>query len=144
MNLATPLWQWGSYYEQLLRLIRNRSAQSEYAESSRALNYYWGLSAGVVELRCTDKLPPPAVKLAELMQNSIRAGLCEPFRGPLYAQEGKVLGAGLSLTPGQIINMDYLMENVVGAIPAYDELTELGKATVDAMGVGKASGDGKR
>ena len=144
VNLATPLWQWGTYYEQLLRRIQNRSVQSEYAESGRALNYYWGLSAGVVELRCADRLPPPAVKLKELLENSIRAGICEPFRGPLYTQTGKLLDAGRSLTPEQIINMDYLMENVSGGIPAYGELTELGRATVDTMGVAGASEEGKR
>ena len=142
INLATPLWQWGTYYEQLLRQFRSHSVQSEYKESRRALNYYWGLSAGVVDLRCTDKLPPAAVKLAELLKSSIRDGLCEPFRGPLYSQDGKVLEDGGSLTPEQIINMDYLMENVVGRIPAYDELSELGKATVDMVGIRKAAKDG--
>lgn len=141
VNLATPLWQWGSYYEQLLRLVRNRSVQSEYTESSRALNYYWGLSAGVVELRVSDKLPPATRKMAEILASSIRAGLCNPFRGPLYAQGGKVLATDGILTPGQIIGMDYLAENVVGRIPAYEELTELGKATVDMVGVLKPSGD---
>ena len=37
----------------------------------------------------------------------------------------------------QIIGMDWLNENVVGAIPAYDELSEIGKATVDMVGVEK-------
>ncbi len=141
INLATPLWQWGSYYEQLLRLIQNHAAQTEYTESSRALNYYWGLSAGVVELRCSDKIPPSTRKMAELLARSIRAGICEPFRGPLYGQRGIVLEADRTLTPEQIINMDYLAENVVGEIPVYDELTELGKATVDSVGVGRASKD---
>ena len=34
--------------------------------------------------------------------------------------------------------MDYLVENVVGDIPAYDELTYMGKATVDVVGVEKS------
>ena len=136
LNLATPLWQWGSYYEQLLRLIRNRSIQSDYAESSRALNYYWGLSAGVVELRCSDELPPSVKKLASALQAGLCSGLCEPFRGPIYSQSGRVLlGEGRSLTPEQIIGMDFLTENVEGRIPDYEELTELGKATADMMGV---------
>lgn len=141
VNLATPLWQWGTYYERLLRLVQSRSAQTEYAESHRALNYYWGLSAGVVELRCSDKLPPAVMRLVEILQESIRAGACDPFRGPLYAQEGKVLDADNTLRPEQIINMEYLMENVVGAIPAYDQLSDLGKATVDTVGVGRATPD---
>ena len=59
----------------------------------------------------------------------------------LAPQEGMVLDAGRSLTPEQIINMDYLMENVVGAVPCYEELSELGKATVDMAGIWKASRD---
>lgn len=136
LNLATPLWQWGSYYEQLLRLTRSRSIQSEYAESSRALNYYWGLSAGVVELRCSDELPPSVKKLASALQAGICSGLCEPFRGPIYTQTGqRLVEEGRGLTPEQIIGMDYLAENVEGRIPDYDELTEVGKATADMMGV---------
>ena len=141
VNLATPLWQWGSYYEQLLRQLRDHSLQSEYSGSRRALNYYWGISAGVAELRLSDRLPPSARKMAELLQNSIRAGLCDPFRGPLYSQDGKVLEEGQFLTAEQIIRMDWLAENVDGRIPAYDELTELGKATADAMGVSAVYGD---
>ena len=37
--------------------------------------------------------------------------------------------------------MDWLAENVVGRIPSYDELTELGKATADAMGVSAVHAD---
>ena len=140
VNLAMPIWKWGTYYEAILRRIQDKTFQSEYTESRKALNYYWGLSAGVVELRCTEKVPPSTRKMAELLQNSIRAGLCDPFRGPLYAQDGRVIeGEDHILTPEQIINMDWLAENVEGVIPVYDELTEMGKATVDQVGVGRST-----
>ena len=141
VNLATPLWQWGTYYEEILRRIRNHAIQSEYTESSKAMNYYWGLSAGVVDLRCSEKVPHATVKMAELLKNSICAGICNPFRGPLYTQGGKVLENNDLLTPAEIINMDYLMENVVGEIPQYEELSEVGKATVDLVGVEPATKD---
>ena len=141
-NLATPLWQWGSYYEQLLRMVQSNSEKSNYKGSSKALNYYWGLASGVVELRCSEQLSPEAVRLSDILQKSIRAGLCDPFQGPLDSQTGPVLSEGESLTPDQILKMDWLASNVVGSIPRYDELTELGKATVDMMGVGKASSGG--
>ena len=137
--LAAPVWQWGVYYEAMLRLIRDKSFQAEYEESGKALNYYWGMSAGVVALHCTDKVPPSTQKLAELLQNSIRADLYYPFRGKLYAQGGKVLDG--DLTPEQIIGMDWLAENIVGSIPDYDQLSEIGKATVDMVGVEAASKD---
>ena len=135
VNLATPLWQWGTYYQEILRRIRDHSVQAEYGESNKALNYYWGLSAGVVDLRCSDKVPPATKKMAELLKNSIRTGVCNPFQGPLYTQSGRVLENDGLLTPAQIISMDYLLENVVGRIPQYSELSEVGKATVEQVGV---------
>ena len=143
VNLATPLWQWGSYYEEILRRVRSHSEGAEYRESGRALNYYWGMSAGVVGLQCSDRLPPATRRLAALLQESIRSGACNPFLGPLYTQSGRVLENDALLTPEQIINMDYLMENVVGEFPRYEELSALGKATVDMVGVAPATKDGK-
>ena len=35
----------------------------------------------------------------------------------------------------QIIGMDYLVENVIGSIPAYGELSPIGQSTVDMAGV---------
>ena len=141
VNLATPLWQWGTYYEEMLRRVRNHAIQSEYTESGKAMNYYWGLTAGVVDLRCSDRVPPATAKMAQLLKDSIRAGICNPFHGPLYTRSGQVLENDQLLTPAEIISMDYLMENVVGEIPQYEELSDMGKATVDMVGVEPATKD---
>ncbi len=143
VRLATPLWQWGTYYEEILRRVRSLSEKEEYSGSSKALNYYWGMSAGVVGLQCSEHVPLATRKLAAILQESIRSGQCNPFRGPLYTQSGKILENDELLTPEQIINMDYLMENVEGEIPHYDELTDTGKATVDVVGVAPASKEKK-
>ena len=136
VNLAMPVWRWGVYYEELLRRIRNKSFQSEYQESRKALNYYWGMSAGVVELCCSDKLPDSAQKLAAILRDGICSGNCHPFRGPLYAQGGRqIIGASDTLSTEDIINMDWLVDNIVGSIPTYDELSEAAKATVGIVGV---------
>ena len=37
-----------------------------------------------------------------------------------------------------VIAMDYLVENVEGRIPEYEELSSTGKATVETVGVEKA------
>ena len=56
--------------------------------------------------------------------------------GPLFNQDKKqVIGEEQSLTFEQIISMDWLVENVVGSLPAYEELDEMGKATADVVGV---------
>ena len=134
-KMVRPLWQWGTYYEELLRRVKNRSAQAEYQQSGKALSYYWGLSAGVVDLMCSDRLPDPVKKMVDILKKSICAGLCNPFQGPLYTQNGQTLQNDQILTPEQIINMDYLVENVEGIIPQYDTLSDVAKATVDLVGV---------
>lgn len=135
-GLAMPVWRWGAYYEAMLRQIRGKSFQAEYAGSNKAVNYYWGLSAGVVEVLLSEKLPDGAKKLAALLRDGICAGSCDPFRGPLTAQDGTRMAAGdQRLSPEQIMNMDWLVENVEGAIPSYDELDDVGRATVGIMGV---------
>ena len=137
VNLATPQWRWGRYYESLIKQIRNRSFDTAYTESGKALNYYWGMSAGVVELKCSEKLPDSTRRLADLLRDSICSGFCDPFRGPLYAQNGRLVEEHIT-DPEFIISMDWLNENIVGEIPVYTELDETGKATVDIVGVGHA------
>lgn len=136
VNLAMPMWRWGAYYEAILRQIRDKTFQSEYKESSKALNYYWGMSAGVISLYCSDKLPDSSRKLAAVLKSGICAGTCNPFQGPLFAQGGRTIArSSESLAPEQIINMDWLAENISGSIPAYQELTQTGKETVSIVGV---------
>ena len=136
VHLVKPIWQWGAYYEAMIRRIYDKSLQSEYAQSSKALNYYWGMSAGVIDVQCSDRVPEGTRRLVELLQRGIRAGACNPFCGPLYTQDGRVIdGEDHLLSPEQIIGMDWLVENVDGEIPRYGELSETGKATVDMVGV---------
>ena len=133
--LARPVWKWGKYYEAMIRMIRDGSFKTEYEGSSRALNYYWGLSAGVVDLECFNVLPESVRRLAAMLRDSICSGV-EPFRGPLFDQDGtEIIGDEQTLSLEQIIQMDWLVENVVGAIPKYEELDETGKATADVVGV---------
>ena len=137
VNLAVPVWQWGRYYEMILRRILNRTFQSEYAESTKALNYYWGMAEGVVELRCSQRLPEGTRRLADFLRRSICSGVCKPFQGPLRTQDGRIVpteGEG-DLSAEQIVSMDYLAQSVVGALPDYEQLSREAQDTVDRMGV---------
>ena len=135
VNLAMPLWHWGKYYERLIRSMMNKTFQSEYAASHKALNYYWGMSAGVVELICSNHLPQGVKKMVNILQTSICNGSCKPFQGPIYIQGGECKeGTESVLSLQQIIDMDWLVENIEGTIPEYEELSEEGKATVKSAG----------
>ena len=134
-NLAMPLWNWGVYYEKLIRSIMNKSFQTERESSRKALNYYWGMSAGVVELICSKRVPESVKKLTGILQDAICDGSFKPFQGKMYNQEGEcVEGAERSFTLQQVIDIDWLLENIEGAIPEYEDLSEEGKETVKSAG----------
>ena len=134
--LAAPRWRWDVYYETILRRLRDNTVREEYEHSSRALNYYWGMSAGVIDLEWTDALPRGTRRLADYLRDSIARSVCNPFLAPLHAQDGRLIGEHQrSLSIEQIIGMDYLVDNVDGRIPVYDELSPLAQSTVDAAGV---------
>lgn len=140
-SLAVPVWNWGVYYETLIRRIRDKSFFAESSASAKALNYYWGMTSGVVDIKLSDALPDGAMRLAWVLRDAIRAGACDPFRGPLYAQSHKLRYAvGETLTVERIMNMDWLNENICGQLPSYGELDDTGKATVGIAGV-KASSE---
>ena len=134
--LVDSVWCWGRYYEEILSRIFDKSLQAEYNKSDKALNYYWGMSTGVVDVWCRDTLQAPSRRLVDFLKESIKHNICIPFLTPLTLQSGEVIGEEQkSLTLDQIINMDYLVDNVIGDIPKYEELSPMGKATVDTAGV---------
>ncbi len=135
-HLAMPLWNWGEFYTKILRSIFDGTwRQAETQPGAHAVNYWWGLSAGVVDVLCSHSLPQGTLRLAELLKNAIAQGLFEPFSGPLYSQQGPVQQAGGALAPQTVITMDWLCSNIVGRIPAYDELIDEAKPMVRLQGV---------
>ena len=137
--LAVPVWKWGVYYEKILRSMLDKTIKSEYINTARALNYYWGMSAGVVDIEYAPALPLASRRYADFFRSSLISGAGKPFLTPFYSQSGEIIGARQNeLNLEQIINMDYLVDNVIGSIPTYDELSAMGKATVDAVGVWQA------
>jgi len=135
-TLALPVWHWGVYYEQIIRSVLDKT----FADSGekKAKNYWWGMSAGVVEVICSEKLPGSVRKLARLISSAIRAGEFHPFDGILKSQTGLIHWSEDDIaTPEEILTMDWLAENVVGQLPSYRQLSWEGKATVDVVGLEK-------
>lgn len=138
-TLAMPVWHWGPYYEYIIRSVLNRTFLQD-GEKNKAQNYWWGMSSGVVDVICSERLPGSVHKLARLIRSSIQSGEFHPFDGVLKSQNGVIHGdEGDSATPEEIITMDWLAENVVGELPSYQQLSYEGKATVDVVGVEKVA-----
>ncbi|MBQ6734397.1 MAG: BMP family ABC transporter substrate-binding protein [Lachnospiraceae bacterium] len=137
-NLAMPVWDWGVFYEMLLRRILSGQERMAQDKSHKALNYYYGMSAGAVSLQLSDALPEAVKRLARVLEKSVREGICDPFRGRITAQNGSVLAeAHASLPLEEIIDMRQLVSNVEGHIPAVEELSKSARALM-----AEASGGG--
>ncbi len=136
-NLAMPLWHWGKFYERLIRTIMDGAWKyDESADSVKAINYWWGMSADVVDVIYSQSLPIGTKRLVNLLKKTIHMEEFNPFAGILYSQQGMVQGdPDKSLSAQEIINMDWLAENVIGSIPRPVEMQEAAKPVVDQQGL---------
>ncbi len=141
-NLAMPLYHWGKFYEQLIRSIMDGTWKyDENPSSVKAINYWWGMSEGVIDVIFSKRLPIGTKRLVELLRATINSGEFNPFSGILYSQTGVVQDdAGRSMTPEEIMSIDWLAENVIGTIPTTDELTKQAEPVIKQQGVIKKEG----
>lgn len=124
--LAKPVWNWGSLYEDLVRSVligawKNDANQNE----TQALNYYWGMSSGAIDVELAPGLPGSVKKLVRLVQDRMTLRKLDPFIDPwaVYTRGGEcIMEKGHSLTPDEIIKLDKLPANVRGRLPEVSEL----------------------
>jgi basic membrane lipoprotein Med (substrate-binding protein (PBP1-ABC) superfamily) len=135
-NLLMPLWNWGVFYEKMIRSILAGSYQSEGSGNVQALNYWWGMSAGVIDLICSKSVPIGVRRLSDHMKRDMKQGKMVPFYGEMYSQDGTLRNAkNQEMNPEDIMKMDYLLENVIGSIPSSTTLNDAAKSVVQIKGV---------
>ncbi len=141
-NLAMPLWHWGKFYEQIIWAIMDGSWKYDDDPSEKkAINYWWGMAEGVIDVVFSKYLPLGSKRLVELLKATISNEEFNPFSGVLYSQSGVVLkDTEESLSPEEIMTMDWLAENVVGTIPSKEELNEQAEPVIKQQGVKKKEG----
>lgn len=136
VNLATPIWHWGKFYERIIKNLCSGNTEADAQKGKKAVNYWWGMSADVIDVICSKDMPHGTYRLIEFLKNSIRAGAFHPFDGPIYAQGGVLrCEEGQTIGPEEIITMDWLAENVIGRIPELEELTEEARELVQLQGI---------
>jgi basic membrane lipoprotein Med (substrate-binding protein (PBP1-ABC) superfamily) len=137
-NAASPLWNWGQFYERIIRSLMTTPNNSPIVTENKALNYWWGLSSGTVDFVYNKDLDPGIIKLVEYFKRSIASGAFHPFEGYLESQDGVVQKEEWEIpSPEQIITMDYLASNVIGDIPEFEQLTDNAKRVVRLQGIKK-------
>lgn len=141
-NFAMPVWHWGIFYERLIQTIMQGTWKyDDDTTTMKAINYWWGMSAGVVDVICSQSLPIGTKRLVELLKSTIKNGEFNPFSGILYSQDGVIQDNPYqTLSPEAIVEMDWLADNVIGSIPTKEELEEESKPVVEQQGLTNKKG----
>ena len=136
-NMAMPVWNWGRFYEQMIRNVMNGSWKlDDEKDTTKGLNYWWGMSSGIVDVICSHRLPIGTSRLIALLKETICRGDFNPFSGIMYSQNGVVKGQSSdALTSEEIITMDWLAQNIVGSIPSQDDLDDPARDLAAVQGV---------
>ena len=135
--IISPVWNWGEMY---VRIVRNIFAggwdELDFKNSGKAVNYWWGISSGTVDIRLGENIPCGLVELAGILREGIASGSIHPFRRRLVDQLGEVRNDGQrDLSPEEILHMDWLCSCVEGSIPGYDELLPIARNIVTLQGI---------
>lgn len=133
--LASPCWVWGKFYEKVIRSILAGTWEKD-KHSPRALNYWWGMDSGVIDVELSENLPEGVATLAHLLRDALRQGKLDPFQRRIIAQDGSVKNDGSrSFTAEELLHMDWLCENVEGRIPEYEEIESFAQPMVRELGI---------
>ncbi|MCD6442600.1 MAG: BMP family ABC transporter substrate-binding protein [Thermotogae bacterium] len=111
MYLTAPIWNWGVYYERVVREVMNGTYKSE--------NYWGGMADGIVKLAPLSSAVPYNVrKMVRVFEEAIKRGEFHPFLGPVYDQEGKLrIKDGEIPSDSELLSMMWFVDNIVGTIP---------------------------
>ncbi|MBQ8261947.1 MAG: BMP family ABC transporter substrate-binding protein [Lachnospiraceae bacterium] len=136
-NLAMAVRHWGKLYEELLRSVMRGGYKNDDAISgTQALNYYWGMSADAVDVIYSRNLSAGGIRLLRTLREGIRSMEINPFTGPIYSQDGCCrCEDGQTLDMKDIVNIDWLAENIDGYMPELTELKEEAIELVKLQGV---------
>ena len=134
LPLAVPCWNWGEFYE---RVVRSLLDGTEGAVSpARAVNYWWGLDTGVLDIQFSPALPEGVRALGELLRADVIAGTADPFQRKIWDQAGTLRCDGNRiLPPEERMDMDWLCDIVDGRIPAFEELLPQSRELVRQLGL---------
>ncbi len=135
-RLAVPIWNWGKFYERIIRdFLQGNWDTVREAKEMPAINYWWGISSGIIDLIMSDELPKGITTLTNIVKGQMYVDYFNPFWGEFHKQDGTIAGKkDMSLTPEEIIRMDYLADGVIGSIPENWELTDWAREKVELQG----------
>ena len=135
--LISDVWNWGKLYVNIIRSILN-GGWEDADDVSPAVNYWWGMNSGVMDVHVSPALPEGVQQLASILRTGLINGTIQPFLTRLTDQKGVVRSQGDRwFTPIELMNMNWLVDAVVGSIPAQEDLLERSRKTTSLLSIPK-------
>ena len=132
--LGSPTWVWGPFYESVVRSIMSGSWEQE--KEGQIVNLWWGMRSGVIDVNLAPYMPEGMRVLANMLKEGICSGRLDPFQRRILDQQGNVRNDGSkTFTPVELMQMDWLCDNVMGAFPAYEQIRPVSRPMVDLLGI---------
>ena len=133
--IGSPIWLWGRFYENIISSMLSGAWDRE-EHTRRAVNYWWGMDSGVIDVKLSDRLPMGAQTLAQFLRKSLKDGTLNPFCRPIIDQQGTLRNDGSrSLSPDELMYMDWLCDNVIGRIPEFHEVEPFAQPMLRELGI---------
>ena len=133
--LASPRWNWGSYYEKTIRSLLSGGIEA-LRDSKHAINDWWGINSSVVNIDIDESLPSGVKQLARILKNGILEEDIDPFLCPIQDQKGNAISDGTrEFSPEELMKINWLNDNIDGTIPAFDELLPRSQKLVRLLGI---------
>ncbi len=133
--IGSPVWLWGKFYEKIITSMLSGAWEKE-ENPQKAINYWWGMASGVIDIRLSDGLPTGLQALANLLRSGIKSGRLDPFFRPITDQQGHVRNDGRQgFSPNDLMYMDWLCHNVEGHIPTFAEVEPFAQPMLRELGI---------
>ena len=90
----------------------------------------------MVDVICSKNLPIGTRRLVDLLKQTIETDQFNPFAGIIYSRTGVIQNDpnGI-LTPKEVLEMNWLAENVIGEIPPARALSDQAQPVLAAQGI---------
>lgn len=112
--LTSAVWNWGPYYEEVLKSVKNDNWES---------GQYWGsLKNGVIDIAPYGPMVKQETKdVVKKWRNKIENEEWDVFTGPIKNQNGEVkIKQGKKLTDKELLNMNWFVQGVQGKLESND------------------------
>ena len=114
--LAAPVWNWGVFYEKIVRDILNGTygTINDIFNNSKLVNFWWGMASGVIDIYFSKThVPSETAKLVLLMKSLISNSGYHPFIGPIFDNTGNLrIEEDTTASLNDILKMNWFVENV--------------------------------